>query len=124
MATTHIDTNNVPRTALDGQGEVADILNKELCGAQNVVGKLRWLDSGDSFEAEAMESTHQLLYLMKGIGTITLEGRDYDVAKGAGIYLGPSESASISHRGGERLKLFHLIVPINEELQLTPGRPR
>ena len=79
---------------------------------------LRWLESGDEFAAEALEETHQLLYLMEGEGTITLEGERYEVAKGAGIYLGPQESASISQRGDAALKLFHLVVPIKKELQL------
>lgn len=118
MATTHIDTNAVPRSRLNGQGEFAEILNKQLCGAENVTGLLRWLESGDEYAAEALDQTHQLLYLMEGEGTITLDGKDYDVAKGAGIYLGPSETASIRQRGAAALKLFHLVVPIKQELQL------
>jgi glyoxylate utilization-related uncharacterized protein len=118
MATTHIDTNAAPRTRINGQGEVAEILNTELCGAENVTGLLRWLQSGDEYAAEALEQTHQLLYLMEGEGTITLDGKSYEVAKGAGIYLGPSETASIRQRGMAALKLFHLVVPIKQELQL------
>jgi quercetin dioxygenase-like cupin family protein len=118
MATTHIHTNDIPRSRLDGQGEVAEILNKDLCGAENVVGKLHWLNAGERLEAETLPDAHQLFYLMEGEGTIRLEGKDYDVAKGAGIYLGPSEAASIGHRGNAALKLFHLIVPIRGELQL------
>lgn len=118
MATTHIHTNSIPRTALDGQGEVAEILNKQLCGAENVVGKLHWLSDGERLEADALSETHQLLYLMEGEGTIRLEDKDYEVAKGAGIYLGPSETARISHRGDAPLKLFHLIVPIRGDQQL------
>ncbi len=48
---------------------------------------------------------------MDGDGTITLNGTDHKVGKGAGIYLGPSESASITQTGGRSLKLFHLVVP-------------
>ena len=118
MATTHIRTEDLPRKRTEGAGELAEILNKELCGAENVAGRLRWLDAGDRFEAEALSATHQLVYLMEGNGTITLNGEDYDVAKGAGIYLGPDETASIRHRGQGRLKLFHLIVPIRSEKQL------
>ncbi len=118
MSTTRIDTNALPRSSLDGQGEFAEILNKELCNAENVVGTLRWLDAGQRFDAEPLDATHQLVYLMEGAGTITLEGESYDVAKGAGIYLGPSETATIAHRGEGALKLFHLVVPIREELQL------
>lgn len=118
MSTTHIDTNAVPRTRINGQGEVAEILNNELCGAENVTGMLRWLQAGDEYAADALDETHQLLYLMEGEGTITLDGKSYDVVKGAGIYLGPSETASISQRGDSPLKLFHLVVPIKQDLQL------
>jgi quercetin dioxygenase-like cupin family protein len=118
MTTTHIDTNSIPRKRFNGHGEVAEILNKELCGAENVLGMLRWLDAGETFAADALDATHQLIYLIEGEGTITLDAKSYDVAKGAGIYLGPTESASIAHRGSSPLKLFHLVVPIKEDLQL------
>ncbi|HEY8518543.1 MAG TPA: cupin domain-containing protein [Gammaproteobacteria bacterium] len=118
MAVTLIHTPSVPRTRQNGRGEVAEILNKELCGAENVVGQLRWLHPGDRFQADALEATHQLLYLMEGEGVITLDGKDYEVVKGAGIYLGPTETAGIRQRGTSPLKLFHLIVPIKKELQL------
>lgn len=112
MSTTFIDTGKLPRVALPtGQGAMTEILNRDLCGAKNVVGTLRWLDTIDSFAAEAKADTHQLLYFMEGDGTITLEGKDYDVAKGAGIYLGPKETARIRPRGKGGVKLFHLVVP-------------
>lgn len=118
MATTHIHTDELPRKRAPGAGEVAEILNNELCGAENVVGMLRWLKDGERFAADSLDRTHQLIYLMEGEGTITLEGKSYDAAKGAGIYLGPKETASISQRGNGELKLFHLVVPIKTELQL------
>ena len=118
MAVTHIRTESLPRKRVEGAGEIAEILNKALCGAENVAGQLRWLDAGDRFDAEALAATHQLVYVMEGAGTITLNGEDYAVGKGAGIYLGPGETAGISHRGEGRLKLFHLIVPIQSEKQL------
>lgn len=118
MATTHIRTTSIPRRRLNGQGEFAEILNAELCGAENVTGMLRWLDDGERFSAEPLAGTHQLLYVMEGEGVIALDGKSYDVGKGAGIYLGPDETAAVSHRGDAPLKLFHLVVPINEELQL------
>jgi hypothetical protein len=111
MSTTHIDTNTIPRTTLNGQGQFAEILNKELCGAENVVGALRWLKKGERFSVEPLKDTHQLVYLMEGEGVIELEQKTYDVKRGAGIYLGPSETASVSHAGASQLKLFHLIVP-------------
>jgi mannose-6-phosphate isomerase-like protein (cupin superfamily) len=111
MSTTHIDTNALARTSLKGQGQFAEILNNELCGAENVVGSLRWLDKGDRFAVAPLADTHQLIYLMEGEGVIELDSKSYDVKKGSGIYLGPTETASVSHRGTAQLKLFHLIVP-------------
>lgn len=115
MPTTHIDTNKISRKRLDGEGEVAEIINKELCGAENVTGLLRWLEHGHRFSAEPLEATHQLLYLMEGQGVIELEGKEYEAGKGAGIYLGPAETATISHSGNAPLKLFHLVVPIKPQ---------
>jgi glyoxylate utilization-related uncharacterized protein len=71
---------------------------------------LRWLKSAETFKPDAI-SKHQLIYLMDGKGSIRLNNRDYDVEKGAGIYLGPSEVATIQAASGASLKLFHLIVP-------------
>ena len=106
---TFIDTNKLPRKKT-GEGEVTEVLNRDLCGAKNVVAALRWLKSGEKFEAEASDK-HQLLYLMEGEGNIRLDNKNYDVSKGAGVYLGPSESAMIQPAAGASLKLLHLVVP-------------
>ena len=111
MAITHIETNNIPRTALPGSGEFAEILNNQLCGAKNVVATLHWLRLGDHLEARCDPNTHQLIYLMEGEATIVLNAREHRVGKGAGVYLGPSESATIHHFGAAPLKLFQLVVP-------------
>lgn len=107
MTTTFIDTNKLSRVA-GFEGEFTEILNKELAGAKNVLGTLRWLQPGESFNAEK-NGEHQLIYLMEGSAVIALEGKDYEVSKGSGAYLGPEESASI--RAASPLKLFHLVVP-------------
>jgi glyoxylate utilization-related uncharacterized protein len=107
--TTFIDTNKLPRVKTP-QGEATEILNQHLCGAKNVLGTLRWLQSGESFTPPS-EDKHQLIYLMDGKGSIRLEGKDYDVSKGAGVYLGPSETATIQATAGGALKVFHLEVP-------------
>jgi glyoxylate utilization-related uncharacterized protein len=113
MATTYIDTNAIPPVTLPGhQGSYAEILNDALCGAHNVVGSLRWLRAGEAITASAGKDTHQVVYLMEGTGFIKLEGKDYPVEKGAGVYLGPSEQAAIRQTGTAPLKLFHLVVPI------------
>ena len=109
MSLTFIDTNKLPRKSAPGHGEMTEVLNQALCGAKNVVGSLRWLKAGESFQAEAANK-HQLVYLMDGKGRITLNGKGYDVAKGAGVYLGPSETATIAAVNGS-LKLFVLVVP-------------
>jgi len=108
-ALTFIDTNKLPRVKTP-QGEVTEVLNEALVGAKNVHGELRWLKSGEKFEAAPLNK-HQLIYLMDGKGTIRLANKDYEVSKGAGVYLGPSETATIQAGAGASLKLFHLIVP-------------
>lgn len=111
MATTYIDTEQCPRVRLaPRQGTVAEILSPDLCGARNVFGMLRWLDAGERFDAESLEGRHQLIYLIEGDGVITLKGKDYEVSKGAGVYLGPCETASIRQAGTALLKLLHLVV--------------
>ena len=111
--TTFIDTNKLPRTKTP-QGEVTEVLNRELAGARNVLGMLRWLKAGEKFEAESTDK-HQLIYLMEGSGSIHLDNKDYAVSKGAGVYLGPSETATIQAADGAAdgaaVKLFHLVVP-------------
>ena len=111
MTTTFIKTAECKRVKQLGAGEVAEILNRQLCGAQNVRGTLRWLNAGERLEAGPMAGTHQLIYLMEGEGVIALDKKDYAVAKGAGIYLGPAEAASVRQAGSATLKLFHLVVP-------------
>jgi quercetin dioxygenase-like cupin family protein len=112
MTITFIDTGDCPQVKLEGkQGEVAEILNRRLCGAESVLGVLRWLDRGERLTADSPGDAHQLIYLMEGAAVITLENKDYEVSKGAGVYLGPEESASIRHAGAATLKLLHLVVP-------------
>jgi mannose-6-phosphate isomerase-like protein (cupin superfamily) len=106
--TLFIDTNKLPRVKTP-HGEFTEILNNQLAGAKNVLGTLRWLQSGETFDA-APSDKHQLLYLMEGSGKIRLEGQEHEVGKGMGVYLGPSETASIS-AAGSPLKIFHLEVP-------------
>ena len=110
--TTFIDTKKCPRTKLPGgHGEMAEILNRDLCGAKNVLGMLRWLKDGEKFAAEPLKDTHQLIYLMDGRGIINLGKKDYEVGKGAGVYLGPAETASVRAVAGASMKLLHLVVP-------------
>jgi len=109
MSLTFIDTNTLPRKSASGHGEMTEVLNETLCGAKNVIGSLRWLRSGDTFEAEAVNK-HQLVYLMDGSGRIKLKGKGYDVVKGAGVYLEPSEQAVVEATS-DSLKLFVLVVP-------------
>ena len=111
MSLTFIDTNKVTHAKLPGSGEFAEILNRELCGAENVVGSLRWLNSGEKLDVRSDKNTHQLIYLMQGEATITLDSKDYSVKKGSGAYVGPSETVAFKQVGAVSLKLFHLIVP-------------
>jgi mannose-6-phosphate isomerase-like protein (cupin superfamily) len=111
MSLTFIDTNKISHINLPGSGEFAEILNKQLCGAENVVGSLRWLNPGEKFEVRSDKNTHHLVYLMQGEATITLDSKDYNVRKGSGVYVGPSETVAIKQIGAAPLKLFHLVVP-------------
>ena len=106
--TIFIDTNTLPRVP-SPQGEFTEILNGALVGAKNVLGVLRWIRPGEEFKANA-SNKHQLLYLMEGSGNISLENKNHEVTKGMGIYLGPSETATISATGST-VKVFHLTVP-------------
>jgi quercetin dioxygenase-like cupin family protein len=106
--TLFIDTNKLERQSTP-QGEFTEILNKALAGAENVVGTLRWLESGQQLEAEPSDK-HQLIYLMEGTGSIGLANQDHEVSKGMGVYLGPRETATIRAAAGSSLKLFHLVV--------------
>jgi AraC-like ligand binding domain len=110
MSLTFIDTNKLPRKPATGQGEVTEVLNEALCGAKNVHGSLRWLKSAETFKPSPADK-HQLIYLIEGNGSIRFNDRDYAVEKGAGIYLGPAETATIQAASGASLKLFHLVVP-------------
>jgi hypothetical protein len=107
--TTFIDTNELPRVKTP-HGEFTEILNSQLVGAKNVLGTLRWISSGETFVPESVEK-HQLIYLMEGRGTISLDNKNYPVTKGAGVYLAPSETVAIQAGDGTELKLFHLVVP-------------
>ncbi len=111
--TTFIDTSQCARFKLAGAGgEGAEIVNNDLCGANDVTAKLRWLKNGERLEAGDLGDTHQLIYLMQGDGVINLDGKDYEVPKGGGVYLGPGETARVAHAGSGTLKLLHLVVPI------------
>jgi glyoxylate utilization-related uncharacterized protein len=107
--TLFINTNELPRVKTP-HGEFKEILNNQLAGAKNVLGTLRWVQPGKTYDAAATDK-HQLLYLMEGAGSVRLEGKDHEVSKGMGVYLGPQESASIQAAAGGAVKLFHLEVP-------------
>ena len=107
--TLFIDTNKLPRVKTP-QGEATEVLNEKLAGAKNVLGTLRWLKSGEKYKTDTSDK-HQLLYLMKGKGSIQLENKEHEVSKGMGVYLGPSETAVIQAADGASLKIFHLAVP-------------
>jgi mannose-6-phosphate isomerase-like protein (cupin superfamily) len=111
MATTFIKTGNCPKKSLPGAGEAAEVLNEALCGAKNVLATLRWLSGSERFQTTAKAATHQLIYLMEGKGVITLDGKDYPVRKGAGVYTGPNETTTVRPDGQGTVKLFHLVVP-------------
>ena len=107
--TVFIDTNKLPR-AKGPQGEFTEILNERLAGAKNVLGVLRWLESGEQFDADAGDK-HQLIYLMEGNGIARLGNQEHPVSKGMGLYLGCSERATLRAAPGVSVKFLHLVVP-------------
>jgi hypothetical protein len=48
---TFIDSNKLPRVKT-AQGEVTEVLNRQLAGAMNVLGMLRGLSPGEEFDAQ------------------------------------------------------------------------
>ena len=56
-------------------GEYVEVLNNALCGAKNVVGTLRWVKAGERYDAANDARTNQLIYLMEGEATITLNAK-------------------------------------------------
>jgi hypothetical protein len=116
MAATYIHAGQCPRIKLAGaRGTFAEIVNEANCGAGKVIGMLRWLGAGERFDVDSLSDKHQLIYLMEGSGVITLDDKEVHVSKGAGIYLGPRETASIRHSGSSPLKVFHVVVREVEE---------
>lgn len=111
MATQFIKTGEIARQDAGAAGALAEVLGEKICGAKNVVGNLRWLEGDHQLGAQAPANTHRLIYVMDGDAVISLEQKDYEVGKGAGVYLGPEESASIRPAQGGSVKLFELIVP-------------
>lgn len=109
MSLTFIDTNTLPKKAVSGQGEVAEVLNQAFCGSKNLQASLRWLKETERFTGEAANK-HQLVYVLDGKGRIRLNNKDYDVEKGGGIYLGPVETATIQAGAGASLKLFYMVA--------------
>ena len=103
---TFIDTAACERKNSE-QCVAAEVVSKALCGAEQMAAHLRWLGEGERFEAEPLSGSHQLIYVMEGNGVVSLEGKNYEVGPGAGLYLGPGESASL--QGAGTLKAFHLI---------------
>jgi len=57
--TTFIDTNSLPRLKTE-QGELTEILNPELAGAENVLCSIRWLKAGEQFAPQVTDK-HQLI---------------------------------------------------------------
>ena len=111
MSTQFIKTGQVP-TRIDGNaGAAAEVLGEKICNAKNVVGNLRWLHKGNQLDATTPAATHRLVYVMEGDAVITLDDKDYKVGKGAGVYVGPEESAMLRPAADQTLKLFELIVP-------------
>ena len=110
MPITYIRTDELTRVRTpENGGEVVEIVNRELCGAEDVSASLRWLEHGESLMASPLSGHHQLIYLIEGEGEIELEDQKYQAESGAGVYLAPEEAARIRATGNSTLKLLHLL---------------
>ncbi len=83
------------------QGEVTEILNSDLAGAKNVLGTLRWLKSGETFQPESADK-HQLIYLMEGNGNHQPGKQGLRSGERRGRISGPVRNRDDS-RGGRRV---------------------
>ncbi|MGI9258776.1 MAG: cupin domain-containing protein [Gammaproteobacteria bacterium] len=111
MPITYIKTNELARArAPEYGGEFAEIVNRDLCGAEDVSASLRWLERGECLVASPLKNHHQLIYLIEGEGEIDLEDQRYPAERGAGVYLTPGEAAQIRATGNSTLKLLHLLA--------------
>jgi hypothetical protein len=112
--TIFIDTRGLPREAMPSGGEMTEVLNRQLAGARNVTATLRFLRNGERFDAVPLDQ-HQLLYLTDGEASVTLLDTTHVVGKGMGVYLEPSESASIAALDHSTVTVFHLVVRRSED---------
>ncbi len=111
MPITYVETEKLARVPAAGNGGVfAEIVNRDLCGAEDVSASLRWLECGECLVAAPLSDHHQLVYVIEGSGKIELDGQSYPVESGAGVYLAPEESARVRATGKATLKLLHLLA--------------
>ena len=66
---------------------------------------LHWLQSGETFQPE-ITPKHQLIYLMEGKASINLDNKDYEVARGAGVYLARPKPRRFARRTARRRSCF------------------
>ena len=111
MPITYIETEKLSRVrSPENGGESAEIVSRDLCGAEDVSASLRWLEGGECLVASPLSRHHQLIYLIEGEGEIELDDKTYPAERGAGVYLAPDETARISATGASALKLLHLLA--------------
>jgi mannose-6-phosphate isomerase-like protein (cupin superfamily) len=90
-------------------------VNKELTQIDDMLAGIMHYVKGGSSPYHLHKNCEHFYFIMQGHGTVESEegARDVgpEVSNGAGIYLGPSESATIQPSAGASLKLLHLVVP-------------
>ncbi|MGM0432553.1 MAG: AraC family ligand binding domain-containing protein [Spirochaetota bacterium] len=108
----YIDTKACEKIALGkAQGVVAEIMNKELCGAETGIASLRWLGTEERFQTPENFPGIQLLYIIEGEASVSLAGNHYDLEKGSGVYLEQNETVSVQNLQQEVLNILHIEVP-------------
>ena len=106
---TFIDTNKLPRVKTP-QGEVTEILNRQLCGAKNVLRRCAGSIPERNSRPNA-SNKHQLIYLMEGTGEHPPRRQGLRRARRARACIWALGNRDDSAGRGASLKLFHLVVP-------------
>jgi len=108
MSITIIETNN-RRKESSPAGTVRQIITSD-DSAKAVRAAIHDIEAGKSLEFNSENRSH-LLYVIEGEGgQFSFKGNKYAAKTGAGLYLEPGETATVS-AGTAQLSLLHLHVP-------------
>lgn len=108
----YIKSAECPEVTLpDNRGSAREIMNRVLCGAETGVATIRTLSAGQATDLDPLPTSKQLVYIIEGAATVSLNGTNYPVGPGAGLYLEENEGAALAQDGEPDLVALHLVVP-------------